>query len=100
MPVVAVMVLLIVIALWMDNVLFAKQTLQKPTLSKPKTSDADNQQNIANQKVEVWPFEDAKEKRAPSQQYGPALANVSVAEPNYPTFFGTDIPQPGPAPFI
>lgn len=104
MPVVAVMVLLIVIALWMDNVLFAKQTLeQKPSNNTLKVKTSDNEQkNITNNKtVEIWPFDDAKEKRVQlEQQYGPALANVPVAEPNYPTFFGADIPQPGPAPFL
>lgn len=95
-PRISALAIILVLALWLDVVLFANNFINS------HKNDADfrliEPAKAAQPNMEVWPYDEPLEQRE-FENNGPSLASIAIAEPNYPTFFGLDVPQPGPAPF-
>lgn len=90
------LLLLLLAALAMDGLLFAR------SYESPITSEtAAPMINEKNQTLEVWPFvEQTKRRLSDPEQYGPSLDMVPLPEPLYPVFYGLDDDvAPGAAPF-
>jgi hypothetical protein len=98
-PVIAAMLLLFVAALAMDALVFARKPIYTTDTAAlmdltpepgqfPNAAQADSG-NLAT-----------SDALAPAWESGPALDNVPLVEPSYPTFFGAQLHPIGPAPFF
>lgn len=88
------LLLLLVGAVWMDGLIFARPLQKKhdETLQLPYVTDDSSR--------EVFPFTEPLERRFEDpEEYGPSLEAVPLPEPLYPVFYGLDDLSPGPAPF-
>lgn len=90
------LMLLLLAALAMDGLLFARSY---ETSSFLETATPRIEPN--NQSLEVWPFaEQTKRRLYDPEQYGPSLDMVPLPEPLYPVFYGLDDDvAPGAAPY-
>ena len=93
-PRIAVMLLLLILAVWMDGILFVRDP---EDVSKQKSGE----QKVQPHPQEVWPFDVPTSIRR-SDLTAPALRNVPIVEPVYPTFQTPDDIEiaSGPAPFL
>lgn len=92
-PRTAVMMALLIVAMWMDGVLFVRP--------RAETKEPQKAIPVIPPPPEVWPFDEPSRVRRPSDFSGPALESVPFVEPMYPTFMGTeDLASPGPSPFL
>lgn len=100
-PRIAVMLIFLALALWMDAILFSKHPIgnnqQKPTLPKPLFP-------VSEPLPEVWPFDEktsaARNNEARDPLAGPPVASPDLlTAPSYPVFYGSAMHPIGPAPF-
>lgn len=98
-PVIGALLILLLGAVWMDGLLFARP-------ASTFASQLNENAHIAgvpshDNKVEVYPYSEPMERRIPeSDTYGPSVDAISLPEPMYPVFYGLGDLSPGPAPFV
>lgn len=87
------MLLLLLGAVWMDGLLFARSyDHHEPITTTPE--------NVQQKQTEVWPYTTTVNDRiADLDTFGPSLETVPLPEPVYPVFYGLNDIAPGPAPF-
>jgi hypothetical protein len=91
------LLLLLLAALAMDGLLFARSYESSPPIAAPTAATNGN-----TSAVEVWPFAEQTNRRLSDPDlYGPGLDTVPLPEPMYPVFYGLheDV-APGAAPFV
>ena len=93
-PRIGAMLMLLLIALWMDWVLFARK------INATNLKFDGNYALIPQKKdvAEIWPYDSPSITRQPDI-YGEPTSSVPFAEPEYPTYAYTDDLAYGPAPF-
>jgi hypothetical protein len=93
-PIIGSLIILLLGAVWMDGLLFARST------EKPTQHDDANTKEATGQTMEIWPFiEGSKKRLSDPELYGPSLDMVPLPEPVYPVFYGLDDVASGAAPF-
>lgn len=95
-PRIGVMLLLLVLAVWMDGILFARDPSEFQA-----ASNVSDEKPVKPHLQEIWPYDKPTSIRR-TEVTGPALDNIPLVEPIYPTF---DTPEDiavssGPAPFL
>lgn len=99
-PLISAMIVILVVALWMDAIVFAQKPIH---IKQPDGLMSLQSRGVGAesqpQQPQMWPYGSMEDSYQP-QESGPSLESVSLEEPQYPTFFGDRLPPIGPAPFV